>query len=99
MLMVTLNCYSPQAPQLIGRFMAILLVVAGAIVARAFAQMERDPVLSRIAGSQPGELNQDFWWQLTAMGILPLFGALTHLFPSISGYVYSWIAPGVEALH
>lgn len=99
MLMVTLNSYSPQAPQLIGRFLAILFIALGVIVVRIFAQLERDAVLSRIAGTQPGELSQDFWIQVSAMGVLPLIGAISHLFPSISGYLYSWLAPGVEALH
>ena len=99
MLMVTLNSYSPQAPQLIGRFLAVLFLVVGAIVFGIFANLERNVILSRIAGTEPGQLNQGFWLQVLAMGILPLAGVVSHLFPSVAGYFYSWLAPGVEALH
>ena len=99
MLILVLNSYAPQAPLLVGRFLAALFVAIGVMVFWVFAGMERNAILSHIAGTQPGKLNQEFWVQLVGMGILPLIGVLSHLFPSISNFMSSWLASGVESIH
>jgi hypothetical protein len=99
LLLVFFNSYSPQGPQLIARFFAALFLVMGYLMIRVFAQMERNPILSRISRTNPGELNAEFWMQLVALGGLPLLGVLAHLFPSLSQFLFQWIAPGVEAAH
>jgi hypothetical protein len=99
LLMLVLNSYAPQAPMLVSRFLAVLFVVAGVVVVRVFAGMERNALLSLIAGTQPGQLNQEFWLRLIGMGILPLLGILSHIFPSIADTAYSLLAPGVDAMH
>jgi hypothetical protein len=71
----------------------------GYVITWVFAQMERNPLLSRMARGKPGELNREFWFQLVGLGGLPLLGVLAHLFPSVSEFVYQWLAPGVQALH
>jgi hypothetical protein len=76
----------------------VLFLGTGLVVCQALAGMERHPILSKIARSKPGELNREFWAQLIALGGLPLLGVLAHLFPSISRFLFSWIAPSVEAL-
>ena len=53
---LSLTSYSFQSPQLISRFVIGLFVVVGTAVTIVFAQMERDAILSRLAGSQAGEL-------------------------------------------
>jgi len=98
-LILVLNSYSPQAPLLLSRFLAALFVATGVVVFWVFSGMERDAILSRIAGTEPGELNQEFWIQLAGMGILPFLGVLSHLFPSIAVFFSSWIAPGMDVLH
>jgi len=92
------NSYSPQAPQVIARLLAVLFVGAGWMVAWVFARLERDPFLSRIAGSKPGELNTQFWIQLVTLGGLPLLGVVAHLFPAVSQFLFQWVAPGVQAM-
>jgi hypothetical protein len=99
MLMLTLNCYSPQAPMILARFLALISAIAGVVVFRVFAGMERNGILSRIAGTEPGELNREFWFQVIAMGVLPFVGLMLHLFPSLSSFVSSWVTPSVEAIH
>jgi hypothetical protein len=99
MLILVLNSYGPQAPLLLSRFLAALFVAIGFVVFWVFAGMERNAILSSIAGTQPGKLNQEFWLQLIGMGILPLIGVLSHLFPSLSNFLSSWLGSGVEPLH
>jgi hypothetical protein len=99
MLMFLLNSYDPQAPILLGRFLALAFIIIAFVIFRVFAGMERNAILSRVSGTKPGELNHQFWIQLVGLGILPLLGALIHLFPSAASFVYSWVAPSVAALH
>jgi hypothetical protein len=68
---VALYSYGLQSPLIVGRFVALTFLVVGVTVVVVFAKMERNPILSRIAGSKPGELNAAFWLQILALGILP----------------------------
>ena len=43
------------------RFMAVLFLVIGYLIVRVFAAMERNPILSTISRTKPGELNSEFW--------------------------------------
>jgi hypothetical protein len=60
--------------------------------------MERDPILSRISGTVPGELNKDFYLKFVAYGALPALGMLASQFPAISNFLSSWAQPALEAL-
>ncbi len=93
-----LTTYSPQAPQHIGRFLAVLFLVIGGIMIWVFSAMEKNWILSRIEGTEPSALNFEFWINATAVAALPLAGVLIHLFPSIGSFVSSWLAPSLEAL-
>lgn len=55
LLLIAFNTYNAQAPQTIGRVMAACFVVIGFFVVRVFAGLERNPILSRIAGTRPGK--------------------------------------------
>lgn len=98
MLMLVLNSYSPQAPLLLGRFLAAIFIAIGVVVFWVFAGMERNAILSCMGKTQPGQLNYEFWFQLLGMGILPLIGVLSHLFPALSNILSSLAAPGMETL-
>ena len=97
-LIAVLAACSVQAPQLVGRFVAILFLVIGGVVFWVFAGMERNWILSRIDRTDPGDLNIEFWMKATAVVALPLIGILIQLFPSIGSFVSSWVAPSLEAL-
>jgi hypothetical protein len=99
LLIVLSNSYRPQGPQFVAQTLAVLFVIIGAVVARVFARMERNPILSKIARSQPGELNREFWIRLVTLGGLPFLGVLAHLFPSISTFLVQWIAPSLQDMH
>ena len=99
MLTLVLSSYPLQGPLAVSRFVAVLFLAVGLVVVRVLAGMERHPILSKISRTKPGELNREFWVQLITVGALPLVGVLAHLFPSISRFLFSWVAPSVEALH
>ena len=60
--------------------------------------IERDAILSRITGTQAGQLNYDFYIKIAGYGALPVIGLLASQFPSISKFLYSWVTPALEAL-
>jgi hypothetical protein len=95
---VVLTTYSVQAPLLVGRFLAVLFLIVGGIVVWIFAGMERNWVISQIDRTEPGDLNFEFVLQSAGVIAVPLAGVLIHLFPSIGGFVSSWLAPSLEAL-
>ncbi len=99
MLTLLLNSYSPQAPLLIGRYLAVLLAGVGAVITMVYAGMEKNSILSAMTRTTAGELGGDFWIQIVALGVLPLIGVLAHLFPEISGFLWNWAAPGLQATH
>jgi hypothetical protein len=60
--------------------------------------MERNTILSRIAGSTEGKLNKGFYLRLMSYGALPVLGILASQFPAISNFLFSWVQPALEAL-
>ena len=98
LLMFSMNSYNFQAPQWIGRFLLILFAAITCILGTCMMEIERDPILSRIAGTKPGELNAPFYLKLARYGALPIIGLLASQFPSISSLLFSWMEPALEAL-
>ena len=98
LLMFSLNSYSFQAPQWIGRYLMVLFAVIAWMVGKCMVEIERDPILSRIAGTTPGELGPTFYLKLARFGALPILGLLAWQFPWISNFLLSSIQPALEAL-
>jgi len=98
LLMFSLNSYSFQAPQWIGRFLLVLFAAIASILGKCMVEIERDPILSRIAGTKPGELGPAFYLKLARFGALPILGLLAWQFPWISNFLLSSIQPALEAL-
>jgi hypothetical protein len=65
----------------------------------AFAQMDRDAILSRLSDTDPGKLDRAFYVRLIAYGGLPFLTVLASQFPSIGSFLFSWVQPAIEALH
>lgn len=97
LLMISLDCYSVQAPRFVGRLLLLLFLIIGTAVVSCLAGLERDPILSRMAGSKPGKLNLDFYLKIGAYGALPLISLLASQFPSISNFLLSWVEPTLQA--
>ena len=99
LLVISMNSYNFQSQQTINRFLIVLFFALGYFTCRFLAQMERDPILSRISGSTVGELNKEFYLKAGSYGALPILGLLAAQFPSISNLLFSWIQPSLEAIH
>jgi hypothetical protein len=98
LLTLSMNSHSFQSPRWIGTFLMVLFAVITVTLGRCMVQMERDPILSRIAGTKPGELGAAFYLRLARYGALPFLGLLARQFPSISNTLLSAIQPALEAL-
>ncbi|MFL6353076.1 MAG: hypothetical protein ACJ74Z_14680 [Bryobacteraceae bacterium] len=98
-LVAALNSFSFQTPQAIFRFLMVMLVIGAVAVLRVFAQMERDPILSRLSGTTGGELGKDFYLRALTYGALPVLTVLSTQFPAISRFLAAWIQPASTAIH
>jgi hypothetical protein len=97
-LMLSLTSY-PFEPRLaIRSFLILLLLLILAIVASVYAQVHRDPTLSRITNTKAGELGADFWLRIASFAALPTLGLLVAQFPEIGGFFFSWLQPALDAL-
>jgi hypothetical protein len=74
-------------------FVLILIVVLVAIV---MSQMHRDPILSRITNTTPGELGWNFWFRMASFVALPLFTLLASQFPQIGSFLFFWAQPALN---
>jgi|HubBroStandDraft_6_1064221.scaffolds.fasta_scaffold02807_8 hypothetical protein len=75
-----------------------LFILLGGIIFYVYAQMHRDATLSHITNTTPGELGADFWFKILGIGIAPLLGLLTTVFPGIADFVFSWLQPGLQSI-
>jgi hypothetical protein len=98
LLMLSMNSYNFQSPRWIGTFLLILFAAITLTVGACMVQMERDPILSHIAGTKPGQLGAAFYLRIAQYGALPILGLLAHQFPSISNTLLSGVQPALEAL-
>jgi hypothetical protein len=83
----------------IGWGLTVVFLVLGIPVVIAFAQMDRDAILSRLSDTDPGKLDRAFYVRLIAYGGLPFLTVLASQFPSIGSFLFSWVQPAIEALH
>ena len=80
---------------------AVLLVLFlgfGAVIVFVYADMHRDATLSHITNTNPGELGSEFWIKIIGFGAAPLLGLITTVFPEMSGFLFSWLQPGIASL-
>jgi hypothetical protein len=87
------NSYPFQPRQELDGFFTLLLALLGGGVVWVFAQMHRNAILSRTAGTRENELGADFYVRLAAFGALPVLTWLAYQFPSIGGMIYRFIQP------
>jgi hypothetical protein len=80
-----------------GTILALFILLA-VIIFYVYAQMHRDATLSHITNTTPGELGTDFWLKIVGVGIAPLLGLLTTVFPGIADFVFSWLQPGLQSI-
>jgi hypothetical protein len=97
-LVIALNSYPFRGHHKIDIVLVATFIVLGASVVAAFAQMDRDPLLSRLNDSKPNELGANFVWRVISFGSLPLLTLIASVVPSIGHFVSSWVQPTLQAL-
>jgi hypothetical protein len=95
----SIRSYPFLAHRTIGWSLTLIFVAIGIPVVIAFAQMDKDAVLSRLSDTDPGKLDRAFYIRLLAYGGVPLLTVLASQFPALGRFLFSWIQPAVEALH
>lgn len=96
--LLSLSSYPFQAGRVLGWIMAGLLVVLGGGIVAVLAGAERNPILSRLNGTTPGEIGKSFYLNLLSYGALPILMVLAAGFPSIGQFLFSWVQPALQAM-
>jgi len=97
-LLLSVNSY-PFEPRAALRSEAILLLVfIVGVVGFVSAQIHRDPILSLVTQTKPGELGVAFWLRMGTFVALPLISLLVSQFPTLNNALFSWLEPAVSAL-
>jgi hypothetical protein len=89
----------PFEPRAILRaFMFTVFAALTICFGTVYAQMHRDRTLSRITDTKPEELGLDFWVRMLGVTGLPILTLVATEFPSVGGFLFSWIEPAMKAL-
>lgn len=90
--------FQPESIFAVGSVM--LLVAAIGSVLYVMFDMNRDPVLSSMARTNPGEITWDtrFITNLFAFGVLPLLTFASSQFPALRATLFSWADPLVRVI-
>lgn len=91
---VAWNSYPFQPRQIVDWLFTGLLVFMGAGVIWVFAQMHRDPILSRVTDTKPNELGWDFYFRIVTYGAIPVITWLAYEFPNVGSTIYRFVQPG-----
>jgi hypothetical protein len=98
LLVVALCVYPFEGQRYIEFAIVCLFVMAGATVGTVFAQMDRDPLLSRLNETKPNQLGLSFVYRMISYGALPLITLLASLVPNIGNFLQSWLQPALQSL-
>jgi hypothetical protein len=94
-----LMSYPFQGERLIAWVITLLFVALSLVIILVFAQMEKDPALSRITNRDAGKLGFAFFHRALVFGALPLLTVLASNFNSVGRLLFSWIEPALKTLH
>lgn len=94
--MLAWNSYPFQPREIVDWLFTGFLLVIGAGMVWVFAQIHRDPILSRITDSKPNQLGLDFWFRIFSYGAIPVITWITYEYPDIGASLYRWIQPSTE---
>jgi hypothetical protein len=98
LLVMALTVYPFEGRLYIEVAILFIFVVAGATVATVFAQMDRDPLLSRLSETKPNQLGINFVIRVVSFGALPLLTLLASLVPDVGRFLQSWLQPALQSL-
>jgi hypothetical protein len=97
-LSIAVSSYPFDPRTLLSGILLILFVAFGGTVVLTYADMHRDVTLSHVTNTKPGELGSEFWLKVVGYGLAPMLGLITQVFPEWSGFLFSWLQPGLSSL-
>ncbi len=95
---IAVSSYPFDPRPLLSGVLLLLFVAFGAVVVFVYADMHRDATLSHVTNTNPGELGSEFWFKVVGYGAAPVLGLITQIFPEWSGFLFSWLQPGLSSL-
>lgn len=95
---VAWNSYPFQPRQFIDLVFTCMLAILGCGIIWVFAQMHRDPILSRITHTKPNELGMEFYARIIAFGAVPVLTWLAYQFPGVGSTIFKFLQPGLEVV-
>src|SRR5258708_5812566 len=98
LVLLSLTSYPFEPGLAIRSSLILLLFLILIVVATVYAQVHRDPTLSRITNTKAGELGADSWLRLGGFAALPTLSLLAAQYPQIGGFLFSWLQPAMDAL-
>jgi len=97
-LSIAVSSYPFDPRTFVSAILLSLFLAFGGIVLSTYADMHRDVTLSHLTNTKPGELGSEFWFKVIGYGAAPLLGLITQVFPQWSGFLFSWLQPGLSSL-
>lgn len=98
-LLLACHSYPFAAHATTDAFLVVLLAIIAVTVVVVYAQMHRNPTLSRITNTDIGKVGADFWLRTATFLALPVISLLAAQFPGFANFLFSWIEPAANALH
>ncbi len=95
---ISWNSYPFQPHRLIDWCFTFLFVFISIGFITIFAQMHRNPLLSRITDTAPNKLGIDFYLRLATFGAVPVLTWLAYQFPGIGGNLFRILQPSLQVL-
>jgi hypothetical protein len=95
---IAVSSYPFDPRPLLSGVLLSLFLAFGAVVVFVYADMHRDATLSHVTNTNPGELGSEFWFKVVGYGAAPVLGLITQIFPEWSGFLFSWLQPGLSSL-
>lgn len=98
LLVAGLTAYPFEAHRQIS--LALIMVFLGIAcgLVFVFADMNRDPLLSRLSDTDANELSRELFFRLASFGALPLTTLLATQVPEIGNVLLRWVQPALEAI-
>jgi hypothetical protein len=90
---VAWNSYPFQPRYEVDWFFTFLLIFLGGGIISVFAEMHRDPILSRITETNANELGLDFYIRIITFGAVPLLTWVAYQFPDIGNAIFKLLQP------
>ncbi len=98
LLTFSLRSYPFQRHHDIGWWLMGLLLAIGVVIGTVFADMDRNPVISRVAETTEGKLSWEFASRMLSYGWLPLLTILATQFPALGKLLLSLLPSGISGV-